>query len=77
MDFSKAQGSSKIQTRMESHLSNDEPWEEKVRIGQIVHAERGVVEFVATTGKNLNVGKNLFVYTGRDDQTGKIEEEEN
>lgn len=43
----------------------DKPWDQKVKIGQIVHADRGVVEFVATTGKRT-VGHECFQYEAQD-----------
>lgn len=74
VDFSNVSRSGKMQAEINSRLSNDEPWNQKVRIGQIVHAESGVVEFVAKTGNKI-VGQNTFEYEGQDSQKVKMEEE--
>ena len=68
MDFSGLRSNKGKKSRKNPDITNDTPREQKVRIGQMVQTDQGLVEFVAMLGKNnRTVGTNNFDYADAED----------
>lgn len=75
MDFSKVAKNREKRAQRDSRGNNKKSWHQTVRIGQRVHTDKGVVEFVAKLRNSTKVGENCFEYAPQG-HSPRMEEEE-